>query len=114
MIASSTFSALGSFLMKCLFMRSPTISPYEIVYWASLILLLVFVPIMIKMKQSIFLLPKKHRTTLVFRGVIGVLSNTFMITSLRLIHMTKSTVIYWTIPIFTAIFANIHLKERIT
>lgn len=31
-----------------------------------------------------------------------------------MIALTKSSMIYWTIPIFTAIFANIHLKERIT
>ena len=34
--------------------------------------------------------------------------------AIRLISLTKASVIYWTIPIFTAIFANWHLHERIT
>jgi drug/metabolite transporter (DMT)-like permease len=31
-----------------------------------------------------------------------------------MISLTKASVLYWTAPIFTAIFAKIHLKERIT
>ena len=31
-----------------------------------------------------------------------------------MIALTKASLIYWTCPIFTAIFAGVHLRERIT
>jgi len=65
------------------------------------------------MNESPFNVVKKHRPTLLFRGIVGVCSNALAITSLKLITMTKAAVIYWTAPIFTAIFAHIHLHERI-
>ncbi|TNV76672.1 hypothetical protein FGO68_gene12186 [Halteria grandinella] len=67
-----------------------------------------------RLKESPFNLPRQHRWTLAFRGFFGVISNMLSITAIKLIALTKSQVIYWTIPIFTAVFANKFLGERIT
>ena len=114
MFISTACSALTSFLQKLLYNSRPSISPYEVVYWVSWFMILSYYSFLRYQKESPFNVPAKHRGTLVFRGVMGITSNALQVTSLKMIALTKSSVIYFTFPIFTAIFANWHLKERIT
>jgi drug/metabolite transporter (DMT)-like permease len=94
---------------------SPGITPYEAVYWGSILNLLVYYLALRYLGFSpLDCVPKKFRTTLVLRGIVGIFSNAFQITSIKIIALTKASLIYWTCPIFTAIFAGYHLNEKIT
>jgi drug/metabolite transporter (DMT)-like permease len=115
MLLSSLCSAMSTYFQKKLYLTSPNITPYEAVYWGSILNVIVYYIALKKMGKSPYeCIPKRFRTTLTLRGIVGVFSNAFGITSIKMIALTKSSLIYWTCPIFTAIFAWLHLNEKIT
>eukprot|EP00347_Sterkiella_histriomuscorum_P016511 403352903 len=113
MFISSMCSGFSTYLQKHLFMHSQ-ISPYETFYWAAILMIIMKLSVMFYLKVDPIFVKKEHRLTIILRGVIGVSSNTFSITSLLFIPLTKSSMIYWTLPIFTAIFARVFLNEKLT
>lgn len=114
MLVAAFASAIMQFLQKRLYISSD-ITAYETFYWSSMLTIIIYAIWM----KSLGVVPfydvsKDLRTTLVLRGIFGFTTNTLQITSIMLISLTQSSVLYWTIPIFTAIFANVFLDERIT
>ena len=114
MALSTACSALVSFLQKRLFLHSPGVSPFEVVLWISWLMAAAYYLAMRSQGQSPFNVPPKHRGTLLFRAVVGITSNALQVASLKLIALTKSSVIYFTFPIFTGLFAHWHLGERLS
>ena len=54
------------------------------------------------------------RTTYVFRCIGGMLSNLTYLFSIKFISFSKATVIVYTCPVFTAVFGNIFLNEKLS
>ena len=104
MFLSSMSSGLSAYVQKHLYIHSE-ISPYEAFYWSAWIMLLLKLSAMSFKNVDPFHVILKHRLAFILRGVIGVISNTLAMTSLLFIPLTKSTVLYWTLPLFTGIFA---------
>ncbi|TNV79037.1 hypothetical protein FGO68_gene10250 [Halteria grandinella] len=57
---------------------------------------------------------QKERFPLLVRGIVGSLSNALLVTSIKMIPLTDATLIYSTVPVFTAFIAHWKLKEHIT
>ena len=58
--------------------------------------------------------PKDLRVTLFLRCLTGGICNILYFTSIQLIEVSKASVLFWTTPMFTAIFCYIFLKEQIS
>jgi len=65
-------------------------------------------------KDDLFPLPQQIRGTYIARCVIGMVSNVSFLISLKFISFSKSSVIFWTSPVFTALGARYFLHERLT
>ena len=78
MFMSSLCSGILSYLNKKLYLDSPGITPYEAVYWASIINVIAYLIILRYMGLSPYeCVTKRLRTALVLRGVVGIFSNAF-------------------------------------
>ena len=64
--------------------------------------------------KDVFYVPPAARTALVMRGLFGFTANLSGPLSIKYIPLAKSTVLFYTNPIFIGIFGYFILKERIT
>ena len=64
--------------------------------------------------KDVFNVPKEARKFLGLRGAFGYFGNILGNTAMQLIPLAKYTVLFYTNPIFIALFGWILLKEKIT
>jgi drug/metabolite transporter (DMT)-like permease len=90
------------------------ISPNEWTYWITLILLVLDLLAMVYLKADFFPLPKEVRATYILRCIVGMMCNLTFLFSLQFIPFAKASVIFWTMPVFTALFAFLYLGEKLS
>ena len=66
------------------------------------------------LKADLFPLPKEVRGTYLLRCIIGMMCNLSFLFSLQFIPFAKASVIFWTMPVFTALFAFLYLGEKLS
>ena len=64
--------------------------------------------------KDTFIYPWKKSKLLVLRGIIGVTAMSLVVYSIKHMNLADARVIFYTSPIYTAIFGRIFLKESIT
>ena len=106
--------SLMTFLIKLTYIKNPSITAYDIIYWQGVIATSCFI-LQAKFKGIDLLnVPKDLRTTLVMRGVYGAVAHSAYLTSLNLLEMSKTSCIFWSNPMIVAVIAYFRLNERIT
>ena len=113
-ISTSCFYILQKVLLHTSKERGNPIDPNEWMYWVTLLVLPLNFIAVYKMKVQLFPLPQNLRVTYLYRIFAGITSNIAFLFSLKFIPFSKASVIFWTSPVFTAISANILLKEKLT
>ena len=99
--------------VKTLYLHSK-IAPFEVSYVSGIAVLIVMSIMAMLMGKEIIEVPKTARFALILRGLSGFISNIFFQQSIKMISLTKQTLLFFTNPMFVALFAWIFLKERIT
>ena len=90
------------------------INPNEWTYWTTLILLTLNLLTMKYLKADLFPLPKEVRATYILRCVVGMMCNLTFLFSLQFIPFAKASVLFWTAPVFIALFAFVYLGEQLS
>lgn len=108
-------SAISFSLMTCglkyLYANVMEISSFEVIYWKSLSMI-VYEYFFIKgMGYDHMAVPKDLRVTVYLRALAGFGGLAGLYTSIKFTTLSKASVLFWTNPIFTAVYARIFLKE---
>jgi len=118
MILAVTLSSILYTIQKLLMMdcqeRKNPIHPFELTYWLTLILFVMYGLTFHYLGASFFPIPKEVRLTYVCRCVIGMMCNLSFLVSLQFIPFSKASVFFWTSPVFTGILARYYLNERLS
>ena len=86
---------------------------FEYTYCAMLYLFLLYFLLMQFTNLSFFPLPQNVRNAFVVRCCAGWVCHVFLMLSFNYISLTKASVLFWTSPVFSALFAGLYLKERL-
>lgn len=103
-----------------LLLDQSNIKPHEITYWQGMAVMLSMFGILIYLQRTgprtkdIFHVPEGARLPLIMRGLFGFFANLSGPLSIKYIPLAKSTVLFYTNPIFIGIFGYLILKEKIT
>jgi drug/metabolite transporter (DMT)-like permease len=87
---------------------------FEYTYSAMLYLAVLYLLTMKFTTLSFFPIPKDIRRAFIIRCIAGCMCHVCLMMSLNYISLTQASVLFWTSPVFTALFANQVLKERLT
>ena len=103
-----------TFLIKLTYIKNPSITPYDIIYWQGFIATTCLLITAKARGIDILDVPKDLRKILVMRGIYGALAHSAYLTSLNLLEISKTSVIFWTNPMMVAIIAFFKLNEKIS
>ncbi|NNC95934.1 MAG: DMT family transporter [Chitinophagales bacterium] len=106
MLVATVFFSIMNLLVKFL----PHIPSYEIVFFRSLISLIITLSLLRTYRIPIFGVQKKY---LILRGIFGVTALTMYFTTLQKIPLASAVTIQYLSPIFTTIFAIFILGEKV-
>ena len=94
--------------------HNPAITPYEYLYWQGIFMMLInFIYIRIN-NQSIYNIGNQYRNTIIARVLFGFCGIQGKLTSVKYMPVSTAACIFFTMPIFSTIFAAIFLKESFT
>ena len=111
-LACNFFSCMNA-LTKELY-NSTNITPWELIYWRSLSLV-VFNVITAQINDgSIMIIPRKFCFPLFLRVISGTVGIFFIFYQTKVMNFSKATAIFFIYPAFAMMFAYLLLKERIT
>ena len=113
-----TLSAFSFALMGCglkyLYSHVMEISSFEVIYWKQFSMMF-FEYFFIKATGHDHMeVPKDLRVTVLLRAITGFGGLAGYFTATKFTNLSKATVLFWTNPIFTALYARIFLKEQIS
>lgn len=103
--------------------RKSRIPPYEITYLQGIVCSLSMFALLKYMESrerrhnrayDIFTIPKGARAPLLLRGFFGFASNLATAIAMKLLPLSKATILFYTNPIFIGIFGWLFLNEKIT
>jgi drug/metabolite transporter (DMT)-like permease len=94
--------------------RGNPIHPLEWTYIVAMLMLVMNLATMKLLKEDLYPIPKKIRTTYIVRCVVGMMCNLTFLLSLKFIPFSKASVLFWTSPVFTAILAHYYLHEKLS
>lgn len=108
-VLASTMFSVGALLVKL----ATSVPSFELVFIRLTLQAVLSLPAMIFLKDR-FIYPWKKSVLLVLRGIIGVTAMSLVVYSIKHMDLADARVIFYTSPIYTAIFGRIFLKESIT
>lgn len=108
-LLASTLLSVGALLVKL----ATSVPSFEFVFIRLTLQAVLSLPAMIFFKDTFFY-PWKKSKLLVLRGIIGVTAMSLVVYSIKHMNLADARVIFYTSPIYTAIFGRIFLKESIT
>ncbi len=116
-VASLFFSCTHA-LTKYIY-NSSTLSPWELIYWRSLILFLFNLAILhFSTRDSegatLLAVPRKFSCVLLLRVITGVLSNFLTFLQTKVMNISRAVALFFTYPSFTMIFAWLMLGEHVS
>jgi len=110
-------SACGFSAMSCglkILYRHVEISAFEVIYWKSLSMIL-FEYVFIKWSGGDHMETKKElRLTILLRGVTGFIGLACLFTAIQLTSLSKASCLFWSNPIFTALYSRFFLSEKLS
>ena len=112
MLLASLSSSIMKFLVKYLYVNT-NINSFEIGYWRSLISIILNLIYLSIVGVNLLSIKKSEVKYLMIRGFVGFLGLGCAFTALRLLTLSEATILFFTNPIFTTIFAFLILKERL-
>ena len=104
-------SLFFSIMTVCVKKIDNTIPVYELVFFRSLLSLIITSVIIKKRKLNPW---GEKKVLLIIRGLLGTLALLCIFYSIRNMRLNISTVIQYTYPIFISIFAGLFIKEKIS
>ena len=112
LFSAITFSMMAV-CVKILYI-SQEITSFAVMYWKSF-LMVIFQYVFTKASGHDYMgIPKNLRTTMFLRALFGFGGFTGLYTSLKLTSLSKASMLFFTNPIITAVYARIFLKEKIS
>ncbi|XP_072827755.1 solute carrier family 35 member G1 [Vicugna pacos] len=106
-LLSAFFFSVGSLLVK----KVQDIHAVEISAFRCVFQMLIIIPCLIYRKTG-FIGPKSQRIFLLLRGVLGSIAMILLYYAFQATSLADATVITFSCPVFTSIFACIFLKEK--
>ena len=114
MIVSATGFSVMSCALKYLHEHVLHVSSFEVIYWKAFSMFF-FVYFFIRTsKEDHMCIPSDLRVTVFLRGLTGFMGLAGLFTAIRYTTLSKASILFWTNPIFTALYARIFLKESIS
>ena len=112
MAISSAAYTMMAFLLKLLYMKS-SVSTFEVTYWQSVMMATLNFILFKAYNQDHLKVPMHMRSTLVLRSIFGFFGMTGYYLALQYTDLSKATTLYWTNPVFTAVFAYFMINESL-
>jgi len=106
--------SMTSPVVKMIYLHNTTISSYEVLYWKSITMMVMnFIYVR---SQGVFVMdvPKEYRNLLVFRALIGYMGIQGMWVSIKYMPVSVANCIFFTMPVWTALYAFIFIKEKLS
>ena len=110
---ATLFNSLSQPLFKIIFLKYPMISSFEIAYWNSLIMLLVNYFFIKNSNAFILDIPRKYHKYMLLRSFCGFIGYLGLVASVKFMPVSTASCIYFTLPIWAAVFAFVFLKEKL-
>ena len=110
----STNNILQKLLVYQTKLMGDPIHPFEWSYIIGLCLVPMCLLTVKYLKADIFPIPPAMRGAFFARCIFGFLNNSCFMLSLQYISLAKTSVLFWTAPIWTALLGNLYLKERLS
>ncbi|KAL9958166.1 hypothetical protein ACROYT_G035142 [Oculina patagonica] len=108
-IIASLILSFGALMIKL----AKSIPSLEVVFFRLTLQLIFSLPAMIFFKDK-FIYPWKQTKYLLLRGATGTTAMTLMVYAVKHMPLADARVIFYTSPVFTAIFGRIFLKESVS
>ena len=112
LLASISFSMM-TFLVKVL-TNHTRITPFEVMFWKSLIMIPYEYILISILEGDVLALPKDLRITMLVRAVTGYIGLTGLYMAISYTDLSKAATIFWCNPLFTALWAYLYLKEKLS
>jgi len=115
MIVASMSYSISTCLLKIIMSQS-SVGSFEITSLQSLwVCILCYTYSKAFAKESdLFHLSKEERVPMFWRAIFGYIGLIGLYLSVAFTTLTKATVIFWTMPIFTALYARCFLQETLS
>ena len=113
LIGALTYS-LSQPIFKIIYLKYSSISPYEVNYLMSLIMLTLNY-LFVKSNGAFILdLPRKYHRLILLRAFCGFLGYVGLVSSVKYLPVSTASCMYFTSPIWAAVLAFIFLKEKVS
>lgn len=104
---------MASPMVKMIYLHNKDISSYEILYWKSLSMMAMNFMFVRSFGVFVMDVPKEYRNILVFRALIGYLGVQGLWVSVKFMPVSTASCIFFTLPIWSALYAWIFIKENL-
>ena len=101
-------------LVKMAYRIEPNISPYEILYWNSMLMMFLnYGMSRFVFEVFAFDVPKKYHRLILLRGFAGFISILGVYASVKIMPLSIATCFSYTLPLFTTIIAWLTIGEKL-
>ena len=94
--------------------HNPSITPYEYLFWQGTFMMLINYLYVSSFDRSIYDIGKQYRNVIVARCILGFNGIQGKLASVKYMPVSTSSCIFFTMPIFSTLFASLILKESFT
>jgi len=97
-----------------IYLRYDNVSSYEVLYWKSISMMIMNYFFVRGFGVFVMDIPRKYHRLIVFRAIFGFMGIQGMFSSVKYLPVSTASSIFFTVPIWSAIFARLFIKESIT
>jgi drug/metabolite transporter (DMT)-like permease len=105
--------SLAAPIVKIVYQLNPTISVYEILYWKSLTMLVMNFLCVRSFGVFVMDIPKNYRAVILVRALVGYIGIQGYWASVKYVPVSTATCIFYTMPVWSTLYAFVYLKENI-
>jgi len=106
--------SLTSPVVKIIYQHNSAISSYEVLYWKSISMMVMNYFFVRSFGVFVMDVPKEYRNIIVFRALIGYVGIQGLWASVKYMPVSTASCIFFTLPIWSALYAFVFIKEKLS